>query len=313
MKKWLLLLLLSLSYCLSMTDADIEKGLLSGTLKSYTKSKGTIRALAENAMYKADRYLGLGMVPPVVIKKEKKDDCETISSCSYWIEPAKAAITSSDQLKSLVSPKEWAQMNLFLFIFGQYDKHFGNHVIAKEDGKLYLIDNEAVVNVNQFTRGYSSDKRVSIPWVPIRKNKEIDDSLDSEDFWTVVNGQQDKEWIKNCFPDVDFYTVRDIDNDNCRIWKQALWRQMYVFNKKVSATFSDRVNPTLLKKIESLDEEVLTSFWPQYPFENKEEVARYNKMIQTFYKKTVKRKAMVLEYFKQHPEGIVQDYTDSKN
>jgi hypothetical protein len=191
-------------------DVAIEKGLIGGTLKCYSKLETPIEEfsksplstrirfmLGEVAMYKADRWLETNMVPPVAIKKtiQKNDDgkdIEIVSLCSFWIEPADIKVKSTDELKSLVSPEEWSQMNILYFLFGQYDRNLGGQVISKETGKLYLIDNEAIANVNQYVLGYSPDKNISCPWAPTRINNELSSENDPADFLEVIKTKSEK-------------------------------------------------------------------------------------------------------------------------
>ena len=306
-------------------DAVVEKGLIGGTLKCYSKLETPIEEfsksplstrirfmLGEVAMYKADRWLETNMVPPVAIKKEiKKDendkDVEILSLCSFWIEPSDVKIKSTDELKKLVSDTEWSQMNILYFLFGQYDRNLGGQVISKETGKLYLIDNEAIANVNQFVIGYSPDKNISCPWAPIRINEELSSENEPEDFLEVVQCKQDLAKIHAAFDkDVDCWTQRDIDNNCCRIWKKRLWRQFYLMAKYICAPFSETISLKLFNKINALNSETLASFWPNLPVEtNEENLTQYKNLIEKFIENTLKRKKMIIKYFEEHPQNIL--------
>lgn len=327
------------------SDAVIEKGLIEGTLKCHSKLETPIEEfsksplstsikfmLGEVAMYNADKWLGTNMVPPVAIKKEiKKDvseealvqksfnedgsaktnendkDVEILSLCSFWIEPTDVQIKSTDQLKIMVSDTEWSQMNILYFLFGQYDRHLGNQVISKETGKLYLIDNSAIANVNQYVIDYSPDKKTSCAWAPIRKNDELQTEDEQSDFLEVIKNKPDLSKIHAAFDkDVDCWTKRDIDNNNCRLWNKMLWRQFYVFEKYICAPFSETINLKLFNKLHELDAETLASFWPNLPVEtNEENLTQYQNLIEKFIDNTLKRKKMIIEYFEKHPENIL--------
>lgn len=301
------------------SDTVVEKGLIDGTLKCHSKLETPIEEflksplnmhikfmLGEVAMYNADRWLETNMVPPVVIKKEIKDDKEILSLCSFWIEPADIKIKNSDQLKTIVSVTEWSQMNILYFLFGQYDRNLGGQIISQETGKLYLIDNEAIANVNQFVIDYSPDKKISCAWAPIIKNNELLDEDEPSDFLEVAKADQDLSKIHSAFADVDCWTKRDIDNNNCRLWNKVLWRQFYVFEKYICAPFSETINLKLFNKIAALDSETLASFWPNLPVEtNEENLTQYKNLIEKFIENTLKRKKMIIEYFTKHPENIL--------
>ena len=308
-------LLICNSVAANFDDQEIEKELYAGTVQYHRKSreltrdlsasaKNTFWALAEIAMYKADRFLGLHMVPPIIIKIEKEDEEQVLACYSYWIEPKNIKITSSDHLKSLVTEAEWAQMNIFYFLFGQYDKHFGNQLIG-EDGKLYLIDNEAIANLRQFVFGYSPDKNISLPWVAQRINEKLDTVNEPDDFKEIIAQQQNPQIIHEAFPNLDIYANRDIDNGYTRIWKKILWRQMYGMSTCISASFSDVISLTFLQKLQSLTAEIISSFWPELPFDVTEEIKLdYQKKIQQFCDNTLQRRDMIIAYFEHHPEDI---------
>jgi hypothetical protein len=301
-------------------DAVIEKGLIEGRLKYYSKLETPIEKFArsplnkrikkmfgEVAMYNADRWLETNMVPPVVIKKEIKDGKESLSLCSFWIEPTDVKVKNTDELKKLVSSDEWSQMNILYFLFGQYDRNLGGQIISKETGKLYLIDNEAISNADQFVIGYSSDKSISCPWVPIKINNELSSENEPKDFLEVIRSQSDISKIHVAFDKmVDCWTKRDIDNNNCRLWNKMLWRQFYVFEKYICAPFSETISVKLFNKINALNAEALISFWPKFPVEtNSKNLDEYQKLIQKFVQNTLIRKQMIIEYFEKHPESIL--------
>lgn len=258
--------------------------------------------LAEIAMHNASNFLKIKLVPRYFVKKEIRNGNQVYLFCVPWIESS-IKILNSDHLKSLVSEEEWSNMNIFYFLFGQYDRHFGNQVIDK-DGKLHLIDNEAVANTNQYVLGYSPDKNISCAWVAFIR-KEVNVPNEPDNFYDVIKSKQDPAWINSEFPNVDVWTKRDIDNGYCRIWKNTLWRQLYAFNANITAPFSEIISSKLLEKIESLTPEILTSFWPELPFNaSQEDKLRYDAIIQKFVQKTMERRSMVLDYFEKHPEGI---------
>jgi hypothetical protein len=296
-------------------DQAIEQALHTKTVKCHRKFraynfeasvKDLFWGLAEVAMYKADRFFDFHMVPPVIVKLEEEDEKQVLTCYSFWIEPQTIKITGSDHLKSLISETEWTQMNIFYFLFGQYDKHFGNQIIG-QDGKLYLIDNEATANIRQFVFAYSPNKTISLPWVAQQINNTLQTTNEPDDFKEIISQQQDPQIIHEAFPDLDIYAKRDIDNGYTRIWKKILWRQMYAMSTEVSASFSETISQKLLQQLYELTEEKIFSFWPVLPFDTNETVEiDYQQRIKQFCKDTLGRRDMILAYFEQHPEGILK-------
>jgi hypothetical protein len=275
-------------------------------------SKNARYILAEVAMYNASRALGIDMVPTTIILKKKNDMGQNIvSCCSAWIEAANVKIHNAQDLKNIITPGEWSQMNIFHFIFGQYDRHFGNIIIEKNTRKLYLIDNEAVANVDQYVFAYSADKNLSCPWVGGVGDfiaKKPNPEPEAQDFLTLLATKQDPRMLHEAFPDVDIPTKIDIDRGYCRIWHNRLWRQFYILEDYIAAPFSDFIAATFLEKISSLTEHELVSLWPEIPFEiSKEGAEEYATLIKKFTQKTLERIDMVAHYFLEHPENIFSD------
>jgi hypothetical protein len=245
-------------------------------------------------------------VPNVILSKKKNAENKNVVSCSVlWIEPIAEKINHSDQLRKLITEKEWSQMNIFYFLFGQYDRHFGNVVVSKDTGKLYLIDNEAVANIDQMVLGYSPDKKISCPWVPIAQSKDAVIEGEPAELMDVLKAPQDPAMIHKLFPGLDQWTKRDIDNDFCRVWHSILWRQMYAGSSNLAAPCAEIISPELLKKIENLTAQDIAALWPALPCDAHAPVAEeYQQFIKTFVDKTFMRRDMITNYFKLHPEGI---------
>lgn len=316
---------INISNTTNNSEQIIIQALINNTVKSACKRETIIPKVSsdirlvreiyeitsEVAMYHADRFLELNMVPTTIIKTKpttSPDQAAIISSCTLWITPYEIPkIISSKQLQNLVSEAEYAQMNIFYFLFGQYDRHFNNLIISQADHKLYLIDNEAISRVHQYVAGYSSNKTISSAWVPWTSPKpSINIPNEPDNFADIIKSQQDQNWIMQEFgPYVDICTKEDIQCNACRIWKQILWRQLYVCDNKFAAPFSDIIDPKLLAKIKTLDREILTKFWPKLPFiATTKELYVYYKFINQFINQTLERKQMILDYFAQHPAGV---------
>ncbi|HEX2977628.1 MAG TPA: hypothetical protein VHO47_00695 [Candidatus Babeliales bacterium] len=309
------------TFCSPLED-KLTSDLLQNKIKRFIKcetiiDKNTQERLTKSvrymcgeiAMYNASRFLELNIVPPAVLLKSKNaDGKESVSFCSQWIDQG-IQISDSMHLKKTISIEEWESMNIAQFLFGQYDRHFGNLIIQKDTNKLHLIDNEAIANVDQFVFAYSPDKKKSCPWVgnvgDFVACVKIDPDKEPKDFESVLNIAQDPAIMHAAFPHVDIWTKIDIDNGYCRIWHNRLWRQFYASSKEPGAPFSETISSDLLRKIKKLTPEQLASFWPAIPFEmEKEGLNQYKELIDAFVKKTMQRKQMILDYFDKHPEAI---------
>ncbi|MBI2774455.1 hypothetical protein HYX58_00395 [Candidatus Dependentiae bacterium] len=285
--------------CETVIDKSVQKQL----------TKSVRYMCGEIAMYNASRFFGLDIVPHAILLKSKNaEGKDTVSFCSQWIDQS-IQISDSLHVKKSVSIAEWENMNIIQFLFGQYDRHLGNLIIQKDTHKLYLIDNEAIANVDQFVFAYSSDKKKSCPWVgnvgDFVAHIKIDPDTEPKDFESVLNAQQDPALIHAAFPQVDIWTKIDIDNGYCRIWRNRLWRQFYASSREIAAPFSETIASDLLQKIKTLTPDQLASFWPSIPFEmEKEGLNQYKELIETFVRKTMERRQMILDYFAKHPEAI---------
>ncbi len=122
--------------------------LASGLLGVFKPEKELKDAFAEVAAYKASKYLGLHLVPPTVLKTF--DDQK--GSLQFFA-PSKYDLFKKDDCEkatALLTKEQKSNGALFRFIFGQWDIHNGNHIIASDDADtsahLALIDNGAISN-----------------------------------------------------------------------------------------------------------------------------------------------------------------------
>ena len=272
--------------------------------------------LAEVAMDKADKYLNFNRVPKIKLIYTIDNKSNHVFSCySHYIEPKDVSINNSYLLRKLISDSEWSEMNIFCFLFGQYDRHFGNVIISKFNNKLYLIDNEAVVNTDQFVQDYSPDRRLSFPWVPIKhsykllnKLKNKNNSLTKNNLLEAIFSKLTKsniELMHKEFYMLDEWTHKDIDRGACVVYKGTLWRQMYLYSANLLPSFSEFISPELFNKLKNLDIKKLMSFWPELPkLASEKDKETYQELIYEFSKKTLIRRDLIINYFNKHPESI---------
>ena len=228
-------------------------------------------------MDKADKYLDFNRVPKVKLIYTIDNKSNHVFSCySHYIEPKDIKINNSYLLRRLISDSEWSEMNIFCFLFGQYDRHFGNVIISKFNNKLYLIDNEAVVNTDQFVQDYSPDRRLSFPWVPIKHSYKLfnkvkklkNNNLNKNSLLEAIFSSLTKSNIELMHK--EFYMLnecahKDIDRGACLIYKGTLWRQMYLYSANLLPSFSEFISPELFNKLKKIDIKDLISFWPELP------------------------------------------------
>lgn len=121
---------------------------LANGLKAVFKPESgrLFRAYGEVAAYRASTWLKLRLVPPTVIKTYKN----MRGSLQFFVESPFDLLKDQDrdQAFSMLSAEVKSDMQIFYFIFGQWDPHPGNQLVALgKDGKAYLalIDNAAFI------------------------------------------------------------------------------------------------------------------------------------------------------------------------
>ena len=114
-----------------------SKAVLKPVNRSYPYA-----ALAEVAAYRASIFLNLNFVPPTVLYVEE----DTVGSLQCYVEPSFDLISKYDDVISRVSPEELANIQLFYFVFGQWDPGKSNFIAVEEGDKVHLalIDNAAM-------------------------------------------------------------------------------------------------------------------------------------------------------------------------
>lgn len=317
----------------------IEQQLLEGKGKYHEKlqvklsdlqgqnvSRAFMYQLAERAMYNADRLLELGLVPPVVIALNKEGD--SLVYRSFLIDNPADRVHSHAALKDLVEDKkELSRMFIFQFLIGNYDRHFGNLVVQKGTGKLYLIDHAAVAHVKQHVAGYSPDRLISSPWVCIAQNDKFILPNESKEFFDAMTKPQDPDAILKAVEGFGFdtYTLRDIaardkegkiirdaqDNpqgQHLKIWGGCVWRQFYAGQTAVSPLFSATIEKSLLDKLKGLTADDLVKLWPKltdYYKAPEAHLKQYEAVVSKWVEDTLRRRDMIVAYFEKNPKSVV--------
>ena len=88
--------------------------------------------------------MGLSLVPPTVLHTEDG----VIASLQYYVEPAFDLATESqyEQILREISSQDLANINIFYFVFGQWDPDKSNIIVVQREQmhRLFLIDNAAM-------------------------------------------------------------------------------------------------------------------------------------------------------------------------
>lgn len=139
---------------LSFTDYLYDKGTttapshavllveLEGGLKGVFK-QGTY-AYAEVAGYRASKALGLRLVPPTILREVQGN----LGSLQFYVEGYDLAGKNQQKAFRRIDPKSFHDMKVFYYVFGQWDTHGGNQLIASSQGRNYLalVDNSGMLH-----------------------------------------------------------------------------------------------------------------------------------------------------------------------
>jgi hypothetical protein len=101
-------------------------------------------AIAEVAAYRASLFLNLNLVPPTVLYVKEG----IVGSLQTYIEPSFDLMINGkyEEIVSRVSPEDLANIQLFYFVFGQWDPGVSNFIAVEEGDRVHLvlIDNAAM-------------------------------------------------------------------------------------------------------------------------------------------------------------------------
>lgn len=211
-------------------------------------------AIAEVAAYKASQLLGMHLVPPTVLYA--KDGL--VGSLQYYVEPSFDLLMEGnyERAKERVSPEDLANIELFYFLFGQWDPGPSNLIAVEEGEGVYfaLIDNAAIGYTQKCRYGEHPfvlcfpdtvfPKEQSEGAFPFHRVRLLppDISLWEKEFGSVLSPMQIKEICKMKWSPVAFV-----------IWQEHFWRQ-YRFG---SPSYTDYYPPETMKKMMDLNLESL--------------------------------------------------------
>lgn len=252
-------------------------------------------AYAEVAAYKASKALGLRLVPPTAIR--------TIDgihgSLQYFVESPFRDLRkehSSFQLFKQLDRKVLSDMKLFYFVFGQWDTHNGNQIIAVHNNKLYLalIDNAGMLH-RSYTRygDYSFIEKGTNRMVASK----CTGAFPYHSVKTVYprSYEQLKKIFGKHLPDAGMrrLVARKMSVTYC-IWCNALWIKMDHISEKPTKT--NYYYTSTLQALEKLDNTTLEEIWSDLLTVDKEQVAYLTAL-------TLERRDQVLKA--AHEGGII--------
>ncbi len=208
-------------------------------------------SVAEVAAYRASSFLDLHLVPPTVFYE--KDGI--VGSLQYYVEPSLDLMVDGHYERSIqkVAPEDLANMQLFYFVFGQWDQDPSNMIIYTNNPEnrhynIALIDNAAMGFLQKVQYGdhpfVLCFPAVSFPQeeeektFPFEKVRILppDPEVWHREFGDLLNAQQRLALCRLKRP------IRFV------IWKGHLWRQ-YQFGQPACTDFYPSQLIEALKKL----------------------------------------------------------------
>ncbi len=110
---------------------------------------------AEVAGYRLSKLLNIFLVPPTIFRTI----AGTQGSLQLYIHaPNLASLANPSKVLEKIDKKAISDMQLFYYLAGQWDTHYGNQLIVKKDNvyRLWLIDNSSI-----YHRSYSKYKSIT--------------------------------------------------------------------------------------------------------------------------------------------------------
>lgn len=243
-------------------DSAMRLVILESGLKAVFKP-GEYR-YGEVAAYKANQALGQRLVPPTVLRTI--DGME--GSLQFFVESPLdlKKMTNADGIFKKLDPKDLSDMKLFYFVFGQWDTHHGNQIVAFHKGKpfLALIDNAGILH-RSFTRyGHYT-------FIEKGKNAKISTECTElfpyDDAKTIRPGSL--EALRRVFgPYVSEKALRKLWSLRKPItyclWDGTLWMLMYNRGAIIKPSATKRYYASTLKAYEKLDRATLQNVWAEW-------------------------------------------------
>lgn len=215
-------------------------------------------AIAEVAAYRASQFLGIHLVPPTILYTREG----LIGSLQYYVEPSFDLMLEDNytEARKRVSAEELANIELFYFLFGQWDPDPSNLIAVEEQNRVHfaLIDNAAI--------GYTQKTRYGdYPFVLCFPDTEFPKTISQEafPFDDVREHPPDIEiWQQEFGAILSESQIKKICQLQWRpvafvIWNGHFWRQ-YCFG---SPSYTYLYPPKTMEKIKELKKAKLHEFY----------------------------------------------------
>ena len=237
-------------------DNAIKLITLESGLKAVFKAGGY--RYAEVAAYKANQAVGQRLVPPTVMRTINGEE----GSLQFFVATSIDLVrtTGKNNYFKKLHAKDLSDMKIFYFVFGQWDTHAGNQLIALQKGKPYLalIDNAAIhhrlhVRYGDYPFVSKGDKNNTIdtpcsPSFPFNEAKTVRPGSHKKLyglFLPFISKQYIHSWIR---PDAKITYV---------IWCGSL----YIQHKSNKPVTTNRYYASTLRAYQKLDRDVLRDVW----------------------------------------------------
>lgn len=221
-------------------------------------------AYGEVAGYNANKTLSQRLVPPTVMRMIDGEK----GSLQFYVESSVELRKNPDQkaIFNKVPEKDLCDMKMFYYVFGQWDGHAGNQIIAFHNGKahLALIDNGGILHMSH-TRygGYS--------FIEKGVNEKLQGDL-SKTFpfdRAIIVKRPTYELLKDAFlPYVPAKNIRKMLSPNTPIiyciWRGVLWVEMYRDSKSIKPIITKRYYRSSIEAYKKLDRDQLQVIWSDW-------------------------------------------------
>ena len=215
-------------------------------------------AISEVAAYKASQFLEIHLVPPTVLFI--KDDL--VGSLQLYVEPSFDLMVADnyEQARKRISAEDLANIELFYFVFGQWDPDPSNLIALEVEGRVHfaLIDNAAIGFAQKARYGDYPfvlcfpdtifPKNISQEAFPFDNVRLLapDKEVWQNEFGSILSEAQIEQLCKTRWRPIAFV-----------IWGGHFWRQ-YGFG---SPSYTEFYPSKTMKKFEELDHHKLKEFY----------------------------------------------------
>lgn len=211
-------------------------------------------AYAEVAAYQASIVLGFPHIPPTIMTEIKGMK----GSLQLYVETNIDALSPGVYESALkeAALEDIANLQLFYFVFGQWDTGPHNLLIVKDKKKISLvaIDNSGIRNLQHvkygtlpFVRVRYSDSLQTMDWdkpFPFESAKSIEDPT----------AEKLKQTFRDIFPESFYQSFKSYKFPfRYVIYKNSLWRQYHAGDKEFILSFTNYLPDQTRKKLESLN------------------------------------------------------------